>query len=230
MTSPQNVTFPSNGRTAHGYLAVPEAGDGPGLIIIQEWWGLDDHIVDVADRFAREGFVALAPDLYDGQVTHDEQEAIRLMQQLPPAQAVADLSGAVDYLLGQPQAIGDAVGVVGFCFGGGFVLRLAARAGAKVAAAVVFYGAVNPGEDLSGIRAAVQGHFGEQDQSIPPQRAREELDQIRQQTGVPVEVYSYDAGHAFANDLNLIGTHDPDATELAWARSLHFLRTHLAAG
>src|SRR5271166_3604195 len=92
----QNVTFPSNGGTAHGYLAVPESGGGPGLIIIQEWWGLTDHIADVANRFAREGFVTLAPDLYGGRTAHNEQEAMSLAGQLSPEQAVKDLAGAVD--------------------------------------------------------------------------------------------------------------------------------------
>jgi carboxymethylenebutenolidase len=224
----QNVTFPSNGGTAHGYLVAPEDGNGPGVIIIQEWWGLDDHIADVANRFASEGFVALAPDLYGGQVAHDENEAVRLMSQLPPEQAVRDLSGAVDYLLAQPPVTGDAVGVVGFCMGGGFVLRLAAQAGEKVAAAVVFYGAVNPDEDLTGIRAAIQGHFGERDQGVPPQRAQEEMDQIRDEAGVPVEVYFYDAGHAFFNDENHLGTYNEDLAKLTWSRTLSFLRSHLA--
>jgi carboxymethylenebutenolidase len=224
----QNVSFPSNGTTAYGYLAEPPNGNGPGLIVIQEWWGLDDHIADVVNRFAGAGFVALAPDLYGGRVAHDEAEAVALMRQLVPAQAVRDLSGAVDYLLDLPSVTGDSVGVVGFCMGGGFVLRLAARAGEKVAAAVVLYGAVSPDEDLSGIRAAVQGHFGERDRSIPPQRAREEMDQIRTQAGVPVDVYFYDAGHAFFNDRDPLGTYDGDLAQLVWARTLDFLHSHLA--
>jgi carboxymethylenebutenolidase len=224
----QNVTFPSNGGTAHGYLAQPESGSGPGVIVIQEWWGLDDSIVDVANRLAREGFVALAPDLYGGSVTHDENEAMTLATQLVPGQAVADLSGAVGYLLGLPSVTGAAAGVVGFCMGGGFGLRLAAQAGEQAAAAVVFYGAVSPDEDMSGIRAAVQAHFGERDQSIPPDQARALMDRIRAQAGVPTEVYFYDAGHAFLNDRDLMGTYDEEAAKLAWARTVDFLRTQLA--
>lgn len=224
----QNVTFASGGGTAHGYLTMPETGSGPGVIVIQEWWGLDDHIADVANRLAREGFVALAPDLYGGRVTHDESEAGRLMRQLVPADAVRDLYGAVGYLLAQPAVTGDAIGVVGFCMGGGFVLRLAAQAGEKVAAAVVFYGAVSLDEDLSGIRAAVQGHFGELDEGIPPELARAEIEKIHAEAGVPVEVHFYHAGHAFANDLNLIGTYNEEAAKLAWARTVDFLRAHLA--
>jgi carboxymethylenebutenolidase len=227
-TPNQNVTFPSNGGTAHGYLVVPDSGSGPGVIVIQEWWGLDDHIADVANRFAREGFVALAPDLFGGHVAHDEKQAMALARQLVPTQAVNDLSGAVDYLLAQPSATGNKVGVVGFCMGGGFVLRLAARAGDKVAAAVVFYGSVSEEEDLSGIRAAVLGHFGERDRSIPPQRAREQMEQIRTKNGVPIEVHFYDAGHAFFNDRNPLGNYREDAAKLAWSRTLDFLRAHLA--
>jgi carboxymethylenebutenolidase len=226
----QNVTFASNGGTAHGYLAQPESGSGPGVIVIQEWWGLDDSIVDVADRLAREGFVALAPDLYGGRVTHDEKEAMTLATRLVPGQAVEDLSGAVGYLLGLPSVTADVAGVVGFCMGGGFALRLAARAGDKAAAAVVFYGAVSPEEDLSGIRAAVQGHFGERDESIPPGQARALMERIRTQAGVPAEEYFYDAGHAFLNDRDLIGTYDEEAAKLAWGRTVDFLRGHLAAG
>jgi carboxymethylenebutenolidase len=223
----QNVTFPSNGGTAHGYLAVPEGGHGPGLIVIQEWWGLTDHIADVSNRFAREGFVVLAPDLFGGRTTHDEEEAGNLMGQLDPAKAVQELSGAVDYLLAQPSVTTDAVGVVGFCMGGGFVLHLAARAGEKVGAAVVFYGFIQ-GDDFSGIRAPVQAHFGEQDQMIPADQARAGLENIRTQAGVPVEVFFYPAGHAFHNDENLIGTYDEDAAKTAWHRTLEFLRATLA--
>jgi carboxymethylenebutenolidase len=223
----QNVTFPSNGGTAHGYLAVPESGSGPGLIVIQEWWGLTDHIADVSNRFAREGFVVLAPDLFGGRTTHDEEEASNLMGQLDPAKAVQELSGAVDYLLAQPSVTSDAVGVVGFCMGGGFVLHLAAREGEKVGAAVVFYGFIQ-GDDFSGIQAPVQAHFGEQDQMIPADQARTGLENIRAQAGVPVEVHFYPAGHAFFNNENLIGTYDEDAAKTAWNRTLEFLRSALA--
>jgi len=221
----QNVTFPSNGRTAHGYLAVPESGSGPGLIVIQEWWGLTDHIADVANRFAREGFVVLAPDLYGGRTTHDEEEAQSLAGQLSPEQAVEDLSGAVDYLLAQPCVTSDEVGVVGFCMGGSFVLRLAARKGDKIAAAVVFYGFFQGNEDFSDVRAPVQAHFGEQDQGIPPDRARSVMEKVRTQAGVPVQVHFYDAGHAFFSDENLLGTYDEDAAKLAWSRTVDFLRS-----
>src|SRR5436305_14793466 len=93
----QNVTFPSNGSQAHGYLATPASGSGPGVIVIQEWWGLTDHIADVSDRLAAEGFVALAPDLFGGKVAHDADEAMTLLTALPVDRAARDLSGAADY-------------------------------------------------------------------------------------------------------------------------------------
>ena len=225
----QNVSFPSNGATAHGYLVEPASGTGPGLVVIQEWWGLDDHIADVCNRFAREGFVALAPDLFGGRVAHNEDEAMTLAGQLNPGQAVTELAGAVDYLLAQPSVTGDAVGVVGFCMGGAFVLHLAARAGEKVAAAVVFYGTFQGNEDFSGVRAAVQAHLGEHDQIMPADRAREVMEKLRAQAGVPVEVYFYDAGHAFFNDQNHLGTYNEELATLAWNRTVEFLRSHLAA-
>jgi len=227
-TPHQNVTFPSNGGTAHGYLAVPESGRGPGLIVIQEWWGLTDHIADVCNRFAGAGFVALAPDLYGGHTAHDEEEARSLAGQLSPARAVQDLAGAVDYLLAQPSVTGDAVGVVGFCMGGSFVLQLAARAGAKVAAAVVFYGTFRGDEEFSGVRAAVQGHFGELDQMISPDQARSVMENVRTQAGVPVQVHLYQAGHAFFNDENHFGTYNGDLAKLAWGRTVDFLHSALA--
>ena len=220
----QNVTFPSNGGTAHGYLAVPDSGSGPGLIVIQEWWGLTDHIADVTNRFAREGFVALAPDLYGGRTTHDRAEAAALLNELPPEKAVTELSGAVDYLLAQPSVTGSEVGVVGFCMGGLFALHLAATAGGKVAATVVFYGTFSGDEDFSNVRTPVLAIVGSQDASTPLERARAVLGRI----GGPVEVQVYDAGHAFFNDENLLGTYDEEKARQAWARAVDFLRRHLA--
>ena len=225
----QNVTFPSNGGTAHGYLAVPESGSGPGLIVIQEWWGLDSHIADVTNRFAREGFVALAPDLYGGRVAHNEEEATQLATHLAADQAVKDLSGAVDYLLAQPSVTGDAVGVVGFCMGGSFVLKLAQQAGKKVAAAVIFYGTFQGDEDFSGVQIPVQAHFGDHDDFIPADTARTVMDRLRSQTDAPVQVHFYDAGHAFFNNEDHLGTYNEELAALAWNRTVDFLRSSLTA-
>ena len=221
----QNVTFPSNGGTAHGYLATPPCGSGPGVIVIQEWWGLTDHIASITDRLAAEGFVALAPDLYGGKTTHDADEAGALLTALPVDEAARDLGGSVDYLLGLDACTSDAVGAIGFCMGGGFVLGLAAQQGPKVAAAVPFYG-VGPGvpNSFKGLTAAVQGHYAEQDPMFPVAEARKQEEQIRSESGAPVEFYYYDAGHAFHNDENLIGTYDSGAAKVAWDRAIAFLK------
>jgi carboxymethylenebutenolidase len=224
----QNVTFPSNGSTAHGYLALPESGAGPGVIVIQEWWGLTDHIASIADRLAAEGFVALAPDLYGGTTTHDADEAGSLMMALPVEEASRDLSGAVDFLLAQESVTSAKVGAIGFCMGGGFVLLLAAQQGDKIGAAVPFYG-VGPGvpSTYEGITAAVQGHYAEQDGFYPVDQAKAQEKQIATESGAPVEFFYYDAGHAFHNDENLIGTYDAANAKLAWDRAVEFLKTTL---
>ncbi|MGI8574405.1 MAG: dienelactone hydrolase family protein [Egibacteraceae bacterium] len=227
-SSGERVTFPSNGNEAHGYLVQPSSGSGPGVIVIQEWWGLTDHIRDVSERLAAEGFVALAPDLFGGRTTHDADEAEEMMGELPVDQAARDLSGAVDYLLEQESVTSERVGAVGFCMGGGFVIVLAAVAGDRVGAAVPFYGVL--GEeypDLSGIAAPVLGHFGEQDDFNPPDQARQLEQSIREQAGVDVEFHFYDAGHAFFNDENHMGTYDAEKAETAWNRTLEFLRANL---
>lgn len=224
----QNTTFPSGSGTAHGYLALPESGSGPGVIVIQEWWGLTDHIASVCDRLAAEGFVALAPDLFGGTTTHDADEAMNLLVTLPVDEAARDLGGAVDFLLGHDAVTSSTVGAVGFCMGGGFVLLLAAQQGDKIGVAVPFYG-VGPGvpQSFAGITAAVQGHYALQDQMYPADAARAQEQQIRDESGAEVEFFYYDAGHAFHNDEDLIGTYSPDDAALAWSRTLDFLRTTL---
>lgn len=223
----QNVTLPTNGAEAHGYLALPPSGSGPGLIVIQEWWGLTSHIAAMADRFAAEGFVALAPDLFGGTTTHDAEEAQQLMTELPADRAAQDLAGAVDYLLGRAEVTGDAVGAVGFCMGGGFVLSLAAQQGRRVAAAVPFYGVVSELPDFSALTAPVLGHYGEKDDFIPLDNVREMETKMAEQSGQVPDIRLYPAGHAFMNDEDLLGTYDPDQAKVAWDRTTEFLHQHL---
>jgi carboxymethylenebutenolidase len=205
--SRQNTTFPSGGGQAHGYLAVPSGGSGPGVVVIQEWWGLTDHIADVCDRLAGEGFVALAPDLYGGRTTHDADEAGELMMSLPVDDAARDLGGAVDFLLGHDAVTSSTVGAVGFCMGGGFVLRLAVP------------------DSFRGLTAAVQGHYGLKDDFYPADDARAQEAQIREESGGQVEFHFYDAGHAFHNDTNKLGTYSETDARTAWSRTVDFLRT-----
>jgi carboxymethylenebutenolidase len=222
----QNVTFPSAGSTAHGYLALPPSGRGPGVIVIQEWWGLTDHIADVTRRLAAEGFVALAPDLYGGNVAHDSQEALRMKQALPVSRGVELLSGAVDHLLNMPEVTSDTVGSVGFCMGGGFVLYQAAT-DPRVGAAVPFYGMVEGGlPDFSGLRAEILGHYGELDRSIPKEGLKELAAAIQQQAGITPDLRFYPAGHAFFND-GRPEAHDPESSAKAWHSTLAFLHERL---
>ncbi len=224
------VRFPSNGHDAQGYLAVPAAGSGPGVVVIQEWWGLVDHIRDVCDRLAGEGFVALAPDLYRGETTAEPDEAGKLMMELDIERAAKDMSGAVDFLRDHEAVTTDRLGAIGFCMGGGLVLVLAARNGDKIGAAVSFYG-VFKGEtpDLSGITAPVLVHFGDADALAPMEQVRALESTLREQAGgdVTFEIYR-GAGHAFYNDTNTDG-YDPEAAAAAEERTLRFLREHLDA-
>ncbi|HEY0689485.1 MAG TPA: dienelactone hydrolase family protein [Kribbella sp.] len=224
----QNVTFASNGGQAHGYLTKPESGSGPGVILVQEWWGLDDHMAEVADRLAAEGFVTLAPDLYGGRVAHDADTAGQMLAELPVEQAAKDLAGAVDFLLADPSVTSTTVGTVGFCMGGGFVLQLAAQQGDKIGAAVPFYG-VGPAvpDQYRTVTAPIQGHYGEQDAFYPVKQAREQEQQIRDESGGSVEFFYYPAGHAFHNDKDKLGTYNKRYAKQAWDRAVEFLKAHV---
>ena len=221
----QNVQFPSGAGEAFGYLRVPESGSGPGVVVIQEWWGLTTHVASIVERLADAGFVALAPDLYGGSTTHDAAEAAELLKRLPMERAAEDLAGAVDHLVGLPEVTSSTVGAIGFCMGGGFVFALAARRPDLVSAAVSFYGLPRDESVVAGIRAAVQGHFGLEDHSIPVERVRAVFDALAARPEqAPAQLHLYPAGHAFLNDENLIGTHDPDCAAQAWSRAVEFLR------
>lgn len=227
-TPHQNIEFPSNGGTAHGYLQTPTSGSGPGLIVIQEWWGLTDHIVDVCNRFAQQGYVALAPDLYGGKTTHDAEEAEQMMSDLPEADAARDLGGAVDYLIGHDAVTSAKVGVVGFCMGGGFVIQLAAQQGDKVAAAVPYYGVLQSQPDFTAISASVLGHYAETDDFAPPTKALQMGSTIRDAGGeAQINVYG-GTSHAFFNDTDAMGSYNAEAAGVSWARTLGFLSGKLS--
>ncbi|MDP8959565.1 MAG: dienelactone hydrolase family protein [Actinomycetota bacterium] len=222
------VQFSSNGKATSGYLAVPQQVRAPGVILIQEWWGLVDHIKGVADRLAGEGFVALAPDLYHGEETAEPDEAQKMMMALNTERCARDMTGAVDYLLGHPAVQGDTLGAVGFCMGGGLVLWLSTLR-PEIGAAVPFYGVIPWDQvqpDYSQARAAYQGHFGEDDASNPPEEVRKLEDHLRA-LGKEVDFYFYPgADHAFFNDTRP-EVYDEQAATRAWERTVSFLRDHL---
>ena len=196
--------------------------------MIQEWWGLDEHMADIVDRFAAEGFVTLAPDLFGGTVAHDSDEAGKLLQELPVDRAARDLAGAVDYLLADDSVTSSTVGVVGYCMGGGFVLLLAANEGARSAPRCRST-ASGPGvpDTYRSVTAPIQGHYGEQDEMYPVDEARKQEQQIREESQGSVEFFYYPAGHAFHNDKDKLGTYDKASAELAWNRTLEFLRANV---
>lgn len=226
-----SVTFSGEGGASiAGFLARP-AGEKPAsaLIIIQEWWGLNDHIKDIAQRFAREGFVALAPDLYSrlgNTVTKDAAEAGKLMESLKSQQTLKDLNGAVRWLKQQPFVDSWKLGAVGFCMGGTFALMLASH-NSDIKASVPFYGQVPPTDNLKYLLCPILFIHGAQDGWITKAEA-ERLRQGLAQFGRPGEVRSYpDAGHAFFNDTRP-DAYRPEEAQDAWRRTLAFLRTHLS--
>ena len=221
------VEFPSNGHMANGYLALPQSGSGQAVIVIQEWWGLVPHIKEVADRFAEAGFVALAPDLYNGTTTEEPNEAGKLMMALELDRAAKEIGGAVDYLLTSDATTGDGVGVVGFCMGGGLALWLATKHDG-VAAAVPFYGALWPGvdPDFTTTLASFQGHYAEVDEWATQESARS-MEQTLHESGRDAEFFFYDGtGHGFFNDSRP-EAYVEDAAETAWARTVAFLGDRL---
>jgi carboxymethylenebutenolidase len=225
------VSFASNGLDARGYLAIPEGGSGPGVIVLQEWWGLNDQIKGVADRLAGQGFVALAPDLYHGELAgHDEMDkAGRLMSELPPERAAKDMSGAVDFLAGHEATTGDGVGAIGFCMGGLMTMLVSAQRGDKVTAAMPFYGfPADPSAepDWSDLAAVVRGHMANPDDFFTPDAARA-LEARLQGMGKDVRFTVHDAGHAFMNEENALGTHDPDLANRLWSEVAEFFHAQL---
>lgn len=223
------MQFPSNGATGDGYLAAAREGAGPGVVVIQEWWGLVPHIEDVCERFSEEGFTALAPDLYHGRTVTEPDEAEKQMMAMDLERAAKDMAGAVRFLEGHEAVRGNGVGVVGFCMGGGLALWLATLCPDDVKAVVPYYGVIpwsGAQPDWSRLRAAVQGHYAERDDSASPAVVRALEAQLKDQ-GVDVELFVYPGvDHAFFNDTRK-DVHEPEAARQAWVRTLEFLRAKL---
>jgi carboxymethylenebutenolidase len=218
------VTFPANGSTTSGYLATSQSGGGPGVLVIQEWWGLVPHIKRVCDRFAAEGFVALAPDMFHGQTASEPDGAGKLFMALNIAQAEKDLRGAVAHLLGRSTT--KKVGAVGFCMGGQLAL-FAATLNPAVGACVNFYG-IHPNvkPDYAKLAGPVLGFYAERDAFVTPAVARQVDADIRA-AGRSSEIHIYPGvDHAFFNDERP-EVYDRNAAEDAWRRTLAFLRQHL---
>jgi carboxymethylenebutenolidase len=226
--SGRDVEFASNGERARGYLALPQQKSGPGVLVLQEWWGLVDHIRDVCDRFARAGFVALAPDLYRGETASDPDAAGRLMMDLQIPRATRDLDGAVAALLGENATAGGTVGVVGFCMGGQLALFAGTR-NRRIGAVVDCYG-IHPNVklELAGLAAPVLGIFAERDTFVPPAAARALEAELRA-AGKRADFTIFPrVDHAFLNDTRP-DVYDAAAAERAWDLMVSFLRAELSS-
>jgi carboxymethylenebutenolidase len=220
------VSFPSNGKDAEGYLAKPASGKGLGLIVIQEWWGLNDNIKNIAERFAKEGYVALAPDLYHGKVTAEPDEAMKIMMSMQIDQAARDLSGAVDYLANSDATTGSKLGSIGWCMGGGLSLVLATLK-PQIGACVIYYGVVQQMPELKNINGPILGHYAEHDAFASPEAARALAEQLKG-LGKQVEIHIYPGTeHAFFNDTRS-EVYKPDAAKLSWERTLAFYKQNLS--
>lgn len=220
------IEFPSNGSTGQGYLAEP-SGSGPGVVVIQEWWGLVPHITDVCDRFAAAGFVALAPDLYHGESTDEPDEAGKKMMALRLDEAAKEMSGAVDAV--RERGTGSGVGVVGFCMGGGLALVLAGKRPDVVRATVPFYGGIpwEAGPDYSAMKGGVMFQVADHDDWVTPAVAEEMAQAIRDGGNDDVAVHVYEGTeHAFFND-DRPEVYNAAASALAWQRTIAFFHDHL---
>jgi carboxymethylenebutenolidase len=223
----QPVTFPSGDSTAQGLLYLPHgSGPHPALILIHEWWGLNDWIKQEAAGYAAQGYVVLAVDLYHGKVATTQDMAHELSRGLPQDQGVRDLISAVTYLDSRKDVNADRIGAVGWCMGGGFALQLAI-ASPQLRAVAINYGSLATDKTaLAHIHAAVLGNFGGQDHGITPDSVHA-FEAAMQSLGKPVDAKIYpDAGHAFENPNNATGYRPADAAD-ALARVDRFLAENL---
>jgi len=224
------VSYPGDGVTVTAYMVGPKAkGRYPAIIIVQEWWGLNDHIKDIARRYAREGYVAIAPDLYSRlghKVTADSNEAGKLMESLHQADGLKDLSATVTYLKTVEGVDANRLGIAGFCMGGSYALLLPCVTG-DIKAAVPFYGQVpNPDSPLKNLAAPVLYIYGEDDGWITKADVQRLRDALRKYNK-PGEVKTYPGcPHAFFNDTRKDVNRPAEAAD-AWKRSTSFFHQHL---
>ena len=214
-----------DGGDAKGYLANAASGEAPGIVVIQEWWGLAEQIKAMVDRFALAGFDALAPDLFNGVVVpyHDAERAAKEMSSLNFLDATEQtVRGAAQYL----KRNGAKVGIAGFCMGGAVAVIASAKI-PELSAAVSFYG-LPPEQAVKAadVRVPLQGHFANKDDHITP-KAVDAFEKALKAAGKDAEFFRYDADHAFVNEQRM-AVHDRHAAELAWSRATAFLKRRLA--
>lgn len=219
----ERVQFPSNGHTCSGYFA----GEGPAVVVIQEWWGLVPHIEDVVERFAGAGFAAIAPDLYHGKTTSSPDEATKMLMELDVERAGKEIAGAGAYLLQRPECTSKKYGVIGFCMGGALAQYAATVDPIRVGAAVSFYGGFKKvPTQWERLAAPLLLIYGANDKGVPAEQGRE-LEKTLRGMGKDVEVAVYpDADHAFFNDTRP-QVYNADAAADAWKKTLDLFRSKL---
>ena len=222
----KHIEFKAGATTCGGEIAEPAGGEKVGaVVVVQEWHGINDEMRAKVDRFAREGFLALAPDLYHGKVATNDEEAGKLMGALDFGRAVGEIAAAMQWLKTQPRSNGN-VAVVGFCLGGALTIASAANL-PGIACAVPFYGVPDLSKiDLGKVTAPILAHFAEHDDWASPEKARQ-IEKDLKARGKSIELHVYEgAGHAFMRDSDKTKYHEPSATK-AWARTKAFLHEHL---
>lgn len=224
------VQYPSEGVVVHAYVAAPPGKNRPAIIIVQEWWGVNDHIKDIARRYAREGFVAVAPDLYSRlghKVTADPNEAGKLMNALKQEDGLKDLNATVAYLKTVPEVDPNRIGVTGFCMGGSYALMLPCI-NPSIKAAAPFYGWIpNPETPLQNLACPILYIYGEEDGYISKGEVQRLANALRKYNKQG-EIKTYPgASHAFFNDTRK-DVYRPAEAKDAWNRALSFFRQHLA--
>lgn len=222
-----DIELAVNGRSTRGYRAVPDGeGPWPGVIVIQEWWGLNDNIRGTADRFAREGFVALAPDLYYGETAYEPDDARKLAMGLEYPDALQVIQVAINTLLADDAVAPKKVGIVGFCMGGGLAWHGAASLSGLGAAVPCYGGGPEMSlEDAARINVPVLAIYGELDRGVSPEVA-ERRAKLMEAAGVEHETVIYpEAQHAFMNDQR--PAYHPEAAEDAWQRIISLFRDTL---
>lgn len=217
------ITFHAEGKSVSGYLALPEKGAGPGVLVLHAWWGLNEFFKTLCDQLAREGFVALAPDLYDGAVAATIDEAKQMIGQLNFEEAIATVLASTDHLRQHPAVRGAGVGVIGFSMGGAYALLLSGLKPEAVKAVAIFYG--NGEADFASARAAYLGHFAEVDEWEPLEGVRQ-LESAMRAAGREVTLHLYSGvGHWFVETNR--PEYKPEAARLAWERTFQFFDQHL---
>ena len=222
----QRIEFPSDGHTCQGFLATPASGKGGAVVVIQEYWGLVPHIEDVVERFAKEGFLAVAPDLSHGNIAKSPDDAGKMAMELDADRAQKEIAGAGAYLLKRPECRSKTYGVIGFCMGGGLAQYDATR-DRNVGAAMSFYGGFKKvGMQWDNLRAPLFLIYGENDKGVPADQGRE-LEKKLKAMGKDVTLKVYpSAGHAFFNDTR--PAYNPEAAKDSWKKALDFFRKNIA--